>query len=48
MKNRIKGPRWALQWIKNIGPDPDMLEICKKDEKIYREVFELVLQGERK
>jgi len=44
MKKLITEPEWALAWIKNIEPDPDMLEICKKDKKVYQALLGFILQ----
>jgi len=46
MKKLIAEPEWALAWIKDIGLDPDILEICKKDKGIYQKALEFVLQGD--
>jgi len=44
MKELITKPKWALGWIKTIEPDLDMLEICKKDEEVYKGVLTIILQ----
>jgi hypothetical protein len=45
MRNQIKDPKWAFLWLIDIGPDPDILEICKKDKEIYNKALEFILHG---